>query len=470
MDPKGKALVCVGFLVLAACASVAQATAGLSQDDEKTIAEMVGEVLAATGAPSASIAVVKNGQIAYTHAFGEANIERQTAAAPEMRYCIGSISKQFTAAAILMLAEQGKLSLQDFVSKYVSGLSRGDEVTIRELLSMTSGYPDFWPQDYVMPMMMKPTTPEFILDHWARVPLTFTPGTDNQYSNTNYVIAGLILEKTSGMTLSEFLRKNVFIPLHMQSVTSMPVAKDTPTDPVGYLKYALGPPRPAPKEGKGWMFAAGELAMTASDLARWDISMMEQSVLKPTSYKQMETEVLLANGVGTNYGLGVNVGTQQGHRTISHGGEVAGFVSQNILFPDDRAAVVVLTNLDASTAARQIAGKIIPLLFPVVEQDKEKRLQLVRKVFLGLQEGELDRSLLTENCNSYFSGQAIKDFAASLGVLGSPQDFKQSARGTRGGMEFRSYTVKFSSGKTVRVTTYWMPDGKLEQYLVMAAE
>src|SRR5581483_4685704 len=105
-----------------------------------------------------------------------------------------------------------------------------------------------------------------------------------------------------------------------------------------------------PKEGRGWMFAAGELAMTPHDLALWDISIIDQSILKPASYKALETEVQLANGVGTHYALGVNVGLSDGRRVITHGGEVSGFTATNTVYPDDRAAVVVLTNQDATSA------------------------------------------------------------------------------------------------------------------------
>ena len=112
-----------------------------------------------------------------------------------MRYSIGSISKQFTAAAILLLQEQGKLSLDDKVSKWVPALTSGDEVTIRQLLSHTSGYQDYAPQDYMIPEWEKPISAQQIMDRWAKIPLDFDPGTKWQYSNTNYVIAGVIVEK-----------------------------------------------------------------------------------------------------------------------------------------------------------------------------------------------------------------------------------------------------------------------------------
>ena len=125
-----------------------------------------------------------SGVLAYTHAYGNARLP-EVSATTTMRYSIGSISKQFTSAAILLLQEQRKLSLDDAVGTYVPGLTRGDEVTIRQVLSHTSGYQDYWPQDYVPPFMLTPINAQGILDRWARRPLDFEPGTQWQYSNTN---------------------------------------------------------------------------------------------------------------------------------------------------------------------------------------------------------------------------------------------------------------------------------------------
>ncbi len=457
------------FALLAAWPVQSQELWTLPPETRAKVDQIAQKVLADTGVPSASVAIVKDGQIAYLNAFGAARLEPHVAASPSMRYSIGSISKQFTATAILMLAEQGKLSLDDPVSRFIPDLNRAREVKIRQLLSHTSGYQDYWPQDYVMPMMLQPVTTEKILDTWARKPLDFDPGTKWQYSNTNYVIAGVIVEKASGMPLLKFLSTYVFTPLGMQSVMNIDENKLTETDPAGYMRYALGPPRPAPKEGKGWLFAAGELAMPASDLAKWDISIIQQKVLKPESYRQMETDVELANGLATHYGLGVSVRDLDGHRAIEHGGEVSGFTSQNTVFPDERAAVVVLTNQDAADAPATIAQKIVPLLFPGNDAQTPQKEQQARKIFEGLQHGDIDRSLFTDNCNFYFNEQALKDFASSLGLLGTPQEFTQTAQRLRGGMTFRRYAVKFPR-KSLDIWTYETADGKLEQYQVMPAE
>ena len=208
---------------------------------------IAAQVLEQRGVPSASIAVVKGGKLVYTHAYGKAHIAPDVAATPEMRYSIGSISKQFTAAAILILQEQGKLKLDDAVGKYVPGLTRGDEVTIRQVLSHTSGYQDYWPEDYLMTPMMKPATAQQILDAWAKKPLDFEPGTKWQYSNTNYVIAGLIVEKVSGQKLMEFLGEHIFHPLGMKSVWNSDEAKLTSTDATPYIRAAPGPLRLAPR-------------------------------------------------------------------------------------------------------------------------------------------------------------------------------------------------------------------------------
>ena len=464
----------LGFIIFAALiglsftiVAVAQESK-LSPETQQSIDRIAKQSLIQMGAPSASVAIVKDGQIVYVHAYGTARIDPLTAAREEMRYSIGSISKQFTATAILMLAEQGKLSLDDPVSKYLPDLTRAKEVTIRQLLSHTSGYQDYWPQDYVPPMMLQPISAQKILDLWARKPLDFDPGSKWQYSNTNYVIAGLIVEKASGSPLLEFLQKRVFAPLGMKRVDNVDQHALGATDAVGYMRYALGPPRVAPKEGPGWLFAAGELAMPAEELAKWDIGVIGQRLLKPSSYTEMENEVRLKNGSGTGYGLGLQVGAVGGHRVLAHGGEVSGFTSQNSIYPDDKVAIVVLTNEDANGAAGAIARQIANLLLAPPDSAGAAKLAQAEKIFIGLQHGTIDRTLFTDNANAYFTPQALDDFASSLGPLGDPMDITATREQGRGGMIYRGYTVTFPR-RTVRIIAFEMPDGKLEQFIVSAS-
>jgi CubicO group peptidase (beta-lactamase class C family) len=445
--------------------SAIQETNSLSPEVSKKIDDAAMKMLSDSGVPSASIAVVKNGILAYTKAYGFADIAAHRAATTSMIYSIGSISKQFTAASILLLAEEGKLSLDDAVGHWLPDLTRANEVTIRQVLSMTSGYQDFWPQDYVMPSMMKAASPEEILKGWAQKPLDFEPGTKWQYSNTNYVAAGVIVERLSGTSVLDFLHRRVFDPLGMKSVfdcdsSALPVGA-----PTRYQRYGLGPARSAPKEGRGWLFAAGELAMTASDLARWDISMINQTILKPQSYGEMETAELLKNGASTQYGLGVDVSLVNGRRVLSHNGEVSGFTAHNSVYPDDRAAVIVLSNMDANRAAVNLANKIGEIIFaPTGSRDS---LAKAKAILVDLQKGKIDRSLFTDNANAYFDKECLNDLASSLAPLGFPTDFELVSEGLRGGMTARRYRSKFQK-KTLEVSTYAMPDGKLEQYIVSA--
>jgi CubicO group peptidase (beta-lactamase class C family) len=445
--------------------SATEETNSLVPEISKKIDDVTTKMLSKSGVPSASIAVVKDGKLAYAKAYGLADTASHRPATTSMIYSIGSISKQFTAASILLLAEEGKLSLDDPVGRWLPDLTRANEVTIRQLLSMTSGYQDYWPQDYVMPSMMKPVSPEEILKGWAQKPLDFEPETKWQYSNTNYVAGGVIVKRLSGMSVLDFLHHGVFDPLGMKSVFDCDSSALPAGAPTRYHRYGLGPARPAPKEGKGWLFAAGELAMTASDLAKWDISMIDQAILKPQSYREMERAELLKNGASSQYGLGVGVSLVNGRRVLAHGGEVSGFTAQNAVYPDDRAAVIVLTNMDANRAAVNLANKIGEIIFaPTGDRDS---LAKAKAILLGLQRGHIDRSRLTDNANAYFDKQCLHDLASSLGPLGAPTDFELVSEGLRGGMTARRYRAKFQK-KTLEVSTYAMPDGKLEQYIVSA--
>src|SRR5207237_639944 len=182
-----------------------------------------------------------------------------------------------------------KLRLDDPVSKYVPGLTRGNDVTVRMLLSHTSGYQDFWPQDYVMPGMLVATTPQAIADAWAKKPLDFEPGSRWQYSNTNYTLAGMVVEKAAGMPFFQYVRARILLPVGLTSASDFDINPRAATA-TGYIRYGLGPLRPAPDAGAGWMWAAGELAMTASDLAKWDICLIRHCLLSPQSYRERQPD------------------------------------------------------------------------------------------------------------------------------------------------------------------------------------
>jgi CubicO group peptidase (beta-lactamase class C family) len=335
------------------------------------------------------------------------------------------------------------------------------------VLSHTSGYQDFWPQDYVPPYMLKAVSPEQVLERWAHKKLDFEPGTQWQYSNTGYIVAGLVFERASGESVFEFLRQRVFTPLGMKSVFNFDEEPMSESDPLPYLRNGLGPLRIAPTSGKGWLYAAGELAMTAEDLAKWDISIINQTLLKPASYHEMASAMILKNGVATDYGLGVHVKQTNSHRFLIHGGEVSGFTANNMAFPDDGIAIVALVNQDASSAPGDIGRKIAKLLLPSegAAQEEEQALRIIE----GLQRGKIERGLFSENGNSYFTSQTLKDLTTGLKPLGKPTAVKQESQSARGGMTGRRFTIKFSK-KKIEVTEFVLPDGKIEQFQVTGVE
>jgi D-alanyl-D-alanine carboxypeptidase len=437
----------------------------LSPAETARIDSIVNEALTSTGVPSASIAVVRGGRIVLARAYGRQSPDIAIAT-PDALYPIASISKQFTAAAILILRDQGRLSLDDTVSRYLPGITGGDRITIRQLLSHTAGLQDFWPQDYSFAAMEHAVTPQQIVERWAHKPLDFEPGTLWQYSNTGYVVAGMIVERVSGQPLLAFLQSHVFAPLGMH-----PVDQDLavgPGFPVGYRRNALGPVRPERPAARGWLYAAGELAMTASDLARWDIARIDRALLPARDWAEQEAPVILANGVSSNYGLGVSLRDMNGHHAVFHGGEAVGFLSTNIVFPHDREAVVVLVNAWFGSAHDQIARGIVDVLHPLAASD-EQAVPAARALYDQLRTGRIDRSLLTEDANYYFTDEVLRDYQASLGPLGDPQSFTAAGPARlRGGFVNRNYTLSFA-GQQLEIVTYAEPgaQGRFEQFLVM---
>jgi CubicO group peptidase (beta-lactamase class C family) len=447
-------------LAVLACLASAAALA------DPAIDEAANQTLRLTGVPAASIAVVRDNKIVLTAAYGLARITPPLAATPDMKFAIGSISKQFTVAGIMFLVQDGKLSLGDKVGKFLPQLTQANDITIRQLLSHTAGYQDFWPEDYSPLAFRNPTTPRAIAEKWGEKKLDFPPGTAWQYSNTGFTIAALIAEKAGGAPFFDQLRTRIFIPLGMKTVVDYNAAGIPPGGPTGYERYAFSPPRPAPLDRPGWSFGSGELAMTAHDLALWDISLINRSLLSPASYNTMETETKLNNGKGTGYGLGIDVGSRGGHRFFEHSGEETGFVAENIVFPDDHDAVVVLTNQDASRAARIIAQQVAHIAFNInAAAPTDKNATLVLSMLDDLAHGHVDSARLNENAQSYFSPGVLADYRRSLAPLGQPLGVHERLHEDRGGMVFRVWNVSYPA-RDVTVTTYELPDGRLGQFLI----
>jgi CubicO group peptidase (beta-lactamase class C family) len=446
------------------------AAQSLTPADTARIDTLVTKTLADTGVPSAEIAIVRDGRLVLAKAYGEAN--EGLPARADLPYQIASNSKQFTAMALLLLRDEGKLSLDDPVAKYIPGITEGDRITIRQLLSHTSGLQDFWPQDYSFPDMEHSTSPQHIIDKWAKKPLDFAPGTRWQYSNTGYVVAGMIAEKASGEPLLSYLHRKIFDPLGMASVRDQDDT-NTPAFPAGYKRNALGPVRVARQPGRGWLYAAGELSMDATDLAKWDIARMNRALIPPRDWTEQETPVLRSDGRTNGYGLGIQNRYQRERHVIDHGGEAVGFLTQNAVYPDTRDAIVVFTNADFSGATDTLTEGIEKIVLdspdPLLTGETD-RLADARGVYAMLAGGHVDHSKFTPNLNYYFNPTTLADYRTSLAPLGAPTSItlKRPPR-LRGGFVNRNYTIHYSGHPDLTLVTYAEPsaNGRWEQYMIM---
>ena len=433
---------------------------------------VVEEWLASTGAPSVSIAIVQDGGMAYAKAYGAARLKPTLPSTLATRYAIDSVSKEFTAAAILLLAERGKLSLDDPISKWFPELREAAAVTLRQLLTHTSGIRDYWPQDFVTPEMTRPTTTAAILDEWVQRPLDFEPGTDWQYSNTGYVLAGAIVEKVSGETLFEFLSHNLFAPLHMAHVAehslkpTHPMTSSTQPmdgDAAGYTRYGLGPVVPAPAEGSGWLFGAAGLAMQPSDLALWDMSLINRSLLEEKSYMAEFEPLVLKGGRATDYALGLHVETIQGRLRIGHSGAGSGFLADNKVWPRERAAIVVLTNNDWADPENLSDRLAFVVLAPTVEEAR------ARRIFQAFQTGTLDRGMFSPAGNFYLTTAVLADLASSLRPLGPARLIQLESQTQRGGMTTRIWKI-LCRGVRLEAIERGHPDGKIDEFIIAKKE
>jgi D-alanyl-D-alanine carboxypeptidase len=428
----------------------------LTAEQKLIIDAAVTKILKATEVPSASIAIVTDGKLDYARAYGDQRLDG-SAATTSARYPVASISKQFTAAAILLLVEEGKLSLDDKVAKYLPTLTGADAVTIRELLSHTSGYRDYWPQDFQFEAMTKPTTPQAIIDRWAKAPLDYTPGAKWQYSNTGYVVAGRIFELAAREPLQSFEQRRLFKPLGMDVVLATTGLSHT--DSRGTTRNALGPVRPGPNESDGWVFAAGDLAMTPSDLAKWNIARLKRTVLTTSSWQNQETNVAPPDA-DLKYGLGVTLDSVGSHQRIQHDGAFTSYLSSNRVYPADRAAITVFINAGFSNSEDAIADAIEAVVFDDADETKG-----ARSIFNMLRTGQIDRSKFTENGNFYFTPTVLSDYRTSLATLGDPTRIAlRGSKGLRGGLTVERYVFTFADRKLLCVVRAEPSTGRIEQF------
>jgi D-alanyl-D-alanine carboxypeptidase len=307
--------------------------------------------------PGLSLAVVKDGKLVKAKGYGLANVETNTPAAPETVYKIASVSKQFLATGIMLLQQDGKLSVDDRVSKYLDGTpDTWKDITIRHLLTHTSGIPRESPGFDPL----KAQADADVVKTSYPLPLRFAPGEKWEYCNAGYFALGEIIRKVSGKDWDGFLAERVFTPIGM-TATRATTMKDLVPNRAG--GYSLKGTRLENAEIYLAVRPSGAFLSSALDLAKWDLALYSESPLTKTTRDQMWTPVALSGGKTHPYGFGWSLDSWQGHRQIHHGGSLAGFRSELARFPDDHLSVIVLTNLSSANPeiiARGVAGLFLP--------------------------------------------------------------------------------------------------------------
>ena len=283
--------------------------------------------------------------------YGYANLEWQIPDSPETKFRLGSVTKQFTAASILLLEERGKLKTDDLVKKYMPDAPAAwDKITIYNLLTHTSGIPNFTNFPDYHKSEAEPTTPEKLVARFRDKPLDFQPGEKWDYSNSGYVLLGYLLEKISGQSYKDFLQENIFKPLGMNDSGYDSNSAIIPHRASGYSPGPKGP------ENTGYIdmtipLSAGGLYSTTHDLLKWEQGLFGGKVLSAASLQKMTTPFK------NDYACGLGVRTINGHRLIEHGGGIEGFSTELAYYPDDKLTVVVLGNLNGG-APGDIASKL----------------------------------------------------------------------------------------------------------------
>jgi D-alanyl-D-alanine carboxypeptidase len=308
--------------------------------------------------PGMSVVVYKDGEPIAERGYGFANLEHSVHATAETVYQVGSLTKQFTAAAIMLLIEEGKLALTDGVSRHLpEAPATWSQVSVHHLLNHTSGIPSYTKLIPPVLRMDQGLRPDEVFQKVAALPLDFQPGEKFEYNNSGYLILGLIIERVSGQPYGKFLESRIFKPLGMSSTMIYDWLQIIPNRGAGYV-VKDGKWENAPVISMSAAFSAGALMSNAKDLAVWAEALRAGKVLKPESLDLMWNASMLKSGVVAPYGFGWAVQTRGRVQEISHGGAIVGFSSYILLYPREQLTVVILANTPGSFTskiARQVA-------------------------------------------------------------------------------------------------------------------
>jgi len=319
-------------------------------DVDARVDAFVGEQLGLQRIPGVNLAVLRDGKRVKAKGYGLANLELAVPVKPETVMQTGSVGKQFTATAVMMLVEEGKVRLDDKVSKYFAGTPEAwREITVRNLLTHTSGIPEYTDTESAKAKdlfnLRADYTEEELYQRLIRMPLDFEPGTKWQYSNSGYLLLGILIHKVTGEFYGDFLQQRIFHPLEMTATRIISEADIVPNRSSGYqiVKGEI--------KNQQWVSptlnttADGALYTNVLDLGKWDAALYTEKLIKRSSFEQMWTPVKLQNGKTYPYGFAWFLNEVNGHRLIEHDGAWQGFTMNISRYVDDRLTVIVMTNL-----------------------------------------------------------------------------------------------------------------------------
>jgi CubicO group peptidase (beta-lactamase class C family) len=415
----------VFILTLSAYASARSAQASSDEALAKKIDAVMSEIYK-PGEPGAAVIVRKDGKTIFRKGYGLADLELGVAVEPDMIFRLGSITKQFTVFSILMLAEQGKLGLQDEITKFLPDYpTQGRRITVEHLLTHTSGIQSYTDMPEWLPLWRKDFTVKELVDFFKDKPMKFEPGERWVYNNSGYILLGAIIEKVSGQTYEEFIDSHIFKPLGMKHSYYGNTERVIPRRVPGYQKGKDGFVN-APYLSMTQPYAAGSLLSSVDDLAVWSDAVFSGKLVRKEWLDKAFTPYKLKGGESTGYGYGWFITNFSGHRSIEHGGGINGFTTYEMTFPEDRVFLAILTNSavagrDPEPRAVKIAWLALGLpeperkpvkleakdLDPVtgvyVDENKEERYITREGAFLYSQRaGQAKYEILPSSANEFF--------------------------------------------------------------------
>lgn len=339
-----------GLAMLASFSSASAQRSTITRDAFRQRADsLVYSYLAESHAASASFAVIRGNDTLAFGAHGLANMDAWRAPTATTIYEIGSLTKQFTSAAIMKLVDQGRIKLDDDLSQYVPQFPlHGKKISIRQLLTHTSGIHNYTSSPAWSKTWNDELSPDAVVAFVAADSLDFAPGTAYRYSNTGYVLLGMVVEKAAGQSYAKYLDAQFFKPLGLRQTSYCPSKTSDPTFALGYSKSPNGTVR-AQFMHLSHPFSAGAVCSTVGDFAKWQRALDAGKVVSPASYALMSTADTLNSGRKINYGFGLVPGLFNGHKTVSHTGGIPGFATAATYLPEDSLSIVVFTNYDGES-------------------------------------------------------------------------------------------------------------------------